>query len=118
MSLLGALDNKEINKFSSPSFFFLFQNKNKPPSQHPACILIILFWYYFLVRGKPNKPIQMSEQEVRGLCLKSREIFLQQPILLELEAPLKICGELNDDDDICCSTLIDVKVNFLLEMNY
>ncbi len=34
----------------------------------------------------------MSEQEVRGLCLKSREIFLQQPILLELEAPLKICG--------------------------
>ena len=34
----------------------------------------------------------MSESEVRGLCLKSREIFLSQPILLELEAPLKICG--------------------------
>ncbi len=34
----------------------------------------------------------MSEGEVRGLCLKSREIFLSQPILLELEAPLKICG--------------------------
>jgi len=26
----------------------------------------------------------MTEAEVRGLCLKSREIFLQQPILLEL----------------------------------
>lgn len=37
----------------------------------------------------------MSESEVRGLCLKSREIFLQQPILLELEAPLKICGKFN-----------------------
>jgi hypothetical protein len=36
----------------------------------------------------------MTEAEVRGLCLKSREIFLQQPILLELEAPLKICGKL------------------------
>ncbi len=35
----------------------------------------------------------MTEAEVRGLCLKSREIFLQQPILLELEAPLKICGK-------------------------
>lgn len=35
----------------------------------------------------------MSEQEVRGLCLKSREIFMQQPILLELEAPLIICGK-------------------------
>lgn len=37
----------------------------------------------------------MSELEVRGLCLKSREIFLQQPILLELEAPLKICGDIH-----------------------
>lgn len=26
--------------------------------------------------------------------MKSREIFLSQPILLELEAPLKICGKL------------------------
>ena len=34
----------------------------------------------------------MTEAEVRALCLKSREIFLSQPILLELEAPLKICG--------------------------
>lgn len=39
--------------------------------------------------------MQMTEQEVRGLCLKSREIFLQQPILLELEAPLKICGDIH-----------------------
>ena len=38
--------------------------------------------------------MQMTENEVRGLCLKSREIFLQQPILLELEAPLKICGDI------------------------
>lgn len=48
----------------------------------------------FLVRGcRPGKTVQMSEAEVRGLCLKSREIFLQQPILLDLEAPLKICGK-------------------------
>ena len=46
------------------------------------------------VRGsRPGKTVQMTEAEVRGLCLKSRELFLQQPILLELEAPLKICGE-------------------------
>ena len=37
--------------------------------------------------------MQLTENEIRGLCLKSREIFLSQPILLELEAPLKICGE-------------------------
>ena len=40
----------------------------------------------------------MTEAEVRGLCLKSRELFLQQPILLELEAPLKICGKYCDCD--------------------
>lgn len=49
---------------------------------------------FFTVRGcRPGKIVQMSESEVRSLCLKSREIFLQQPILLELEAPLKICGK-------------------------
>lgn len=48
------------------------------------------------VRGsKPGKNVQLQENEIRGLCLKSREIFLSQPILLELEAPLKICGELH-----------------------
>ena len=34
-----------------------------------------------------------SEQEVRGLCIKARDIFINQPILLELEAPIKICGK-------------------------
>uniref|UniRef100_A0A8C8DGA3 Serine/threonine-protein phosphatase n=1 Tax=Oryzias sinensis TaxID=183150 RepID=A0A8C8DGA3_9TELE len=38
------------------------------------------------VRGcRPGKIVQMTEAEVRGLCIKSREIFLSQPILLELE---------------------------------
>lgn len=56
-------------------------------------VLSALIIVLFLVRGcRPGKSVSMSEQEVRGLCLKSREIFLQQPILLELEAPLKICG--------------------------
>ena len=39
------------------------------------------------------KAVHLTENEVRNLCLRSREIFLSQPILLELEAPLKICGE-------------------------
>ncbi|KAF9670142.1 hypothetical protein SADUNF_Sadunf13G0037700 [Salix dunnii] len=43
------------------------------------------------VRGKPGKQVQLSESEIRQLCVVSREIFLQQPNLLELEAPIKIC---------------------------
>uniref|UniRef100_A0A8B9QL63 Serine/threonine-protein phosphatase n=1 Tax=Apteryx owenii TaxID=8824 RepID=A0A8B9QL63_APTOW len=49
-----------------------------------------------LVQGsRPGKNVQLTENEIRGLCLKSREIFLSQPILLELEAPLKICGDIH-----------------------
>ncbi|KAL0818072.1 hypothetical protein ABMA28_008608 [Loxostege sticticalis] len=48
------------------------------------------------VRGeKPGMNVQLTEIEIKGLCLKSREIFLSQPILLELEAPLKICGDIH-----------------------
>lgn len=44
------------------------------------------------VRGRPGKQVQLSESEIRQLCVVSKDIFLQQPNLLELEAPIKICG--------------------------
>jgi len=44
------------------------------------------------VRGRPGKQVQLTEQEIKQLCVVSREIFLKQPNLLELEAPIKICG--------------------------
>ena len=48
------------------------------------------------LRGsKPGKNVQLQDNEIRGLCLKSREIFLSQPILLELEPPLKIRGNIH-----------------------
>lgn len=63
------------------------------------------------VRGcRPGKTVQMTEAEVRGLCLKSREIFLSQPILLELEAPLKICGKLQKP--LCQYVLQMTKTDF------
>ena len=46
------------------------------------------------VRGsKPGKPVSLTEGEIRELCYRSREIFISQPILLELEAPIKVCGK-------------------------
>jgi hypothetical protein len=43
------------------------------------------------VRGsRPGKQVQLLEQEIRFLCTKAREIFISQPILLELEAPIKV----------------------------
>ena len=52
-------------------------------------------FFAIAVRGrKPGVSVNLTDAEVRGLCVKSREIFLSQPILLELEAPLKICGKI------------------------
>jgi hypothetical protein len=48
------------------------------------------------VRGsRPGKQVQLLEAEIRYLCTKAREIFISQPILLELEAPIKICGDIH-----------------------
>ncbi|RKO92049.1 serine/threonine-protein phosphatase PP1-gamma catalytic subunit [Blyttiomyces helicus] len=48
------------------------------------------------VRGsRPGKQVQLAEHEIRFLCLESREILLNQPVLLELTAPLKICGDIH-----------------------
>ena len=38
------------------------------------------------VRGqRPGKQVQLTEEEIRGLCILGREVFLSQPILLELQ---------------------------------
>ena len=39
--------------------------------------------------------MNLSEYEIKFLCTKAREIFIAQPILLELEAPIKICGDIH-----------------------
>lgn len=43
-------------------------------------------------QSRPGKQVQLTEQEIRRLCLTAKEIFMSQPNLLELEAPIKICG--------------------------
>lgn len=48
------------------------------------------------VRGaRPGKQVDLSEQEIKMLCLRSRDTLIGQPMLLELEAPIKICGDVH-----------------------
>jgi serine/threonine-protein phosphatase PP1 catalytic subunit len=48
------------------------------------------------LRGKrPGKEVALTEFELRNLCLRSRQVFMSQPMLLELEAPIKIAGDLH-----------------------
>uniref|UniRef100_A0A6N2MG61 protein-serine/threonine phosphatase n=1 Tax=Salix viminalis TaxID=40686 RepID=A0A6N2MG61_SALVM len=41
--------------------------------------------------GRTTKQVHLTEAEIKQLCLASKEVFLSQPNLLELEAPIKIC---------------------------
>merc|ERR1712054_745589 len=49
--------------------------------------------------GKPGSEVQLPESQLRALCASGRSTFLSQPALLELEAPLKICGDLHGQYD-------------------
>ncbi|KAL2941069.1 Serine/threonine-protein phosphatase PP1 isozyme 9, partial [Bienertia sinuspersici] len=48
-----------------------------------------------LLEGKGGKQVQLSEGEIRQLCVNSRNIFLSQPNLLQLSAPIRICGDIH-----------------------
>jgi hypothetical protein len=51
------------------------------------------FWILFQflsVRGaRPGKQVDLSEAEIKMLCLRSRDLLIGQPMLLELEAPIQ-----------------------------
>ncbi|XP_054788450.1 serine/threonine-protein phosphatase PP1 isozyme 9 [Prosopis cineraria] len=48
-----------------------------------------------LLEGKEGKQVQLSESEIRQLSVNARQIFLSQPILLELHAPIHIGGDIH-----------------------
>lgn len=48
------------------------------------------------VRSKPpGKFVNLKEKDIISLCVVSRQIFMDQPVLLELNAPLKVCGDIH-----------------------
>ena len=44
---------------------------------------------------KPGTPVDLSVQDATSLCNQAREVFMAQPMLLELGAPIKICGDVH-----------------------
>ena len=44
---------------------------------------------------KPGTPVDLSAADATQLCNQARDIFLSQPMLLELGAPIKICGDVH-----------------------
>jgi serine/threonine-protein phosphatase PP1 catalytic subunit len=46
-------------------------------------------------RTAKGKLVQFTEGQMKSLCSTARETFLSQSVLLELEAPIKICGDIH-----------------------
>ena len=40
-----------------------------------------------------GRNVKIREKDISLLCKLTREIFMEQPVFLELEAPIKICGK-------------------------
>ena len=43
--------------------------------------------------GRGGRQVQLSEAEIRQLCVEGKQVLLAQPNLLRIHAPAKICGE-------------------------
>ena len=45
--------------------------------------------------SSPGQLVSLKESEIMALCSLSRDVFLDQPVLIEIEAPVKICGDIH-----------------------
>lgn len=71
------------------------------------------------VRGsRPGKTVILGEHEIKNLCLKAREIFINQPVLLELEAPIKICGKFVHTGSLVLCVLLSLFLSISLCVIY
>jgi serine/threonine-protein phosphatase PP1 catalytic subunit len=52
-----------------------------------------------LVGARGGRSVHLCEAEIRSVCQMARAVFLQQPVLLELEAPLKVVGDIHGQFD-------------------
>lgn len=47
------------------------------------------------VKTKQNKLVNLSLNEIEWLCTNVQEIFMTQPVMLEIASPVKICGDIH-----------------------
>lgn len=69
------------------------QNNNAPPDE--SWIDGIIDNLLSARNKKPGTPVDISVQDATNLCNQAREVLLSQPMLLELGAPIKICGDIH-----------------------
>jgi hypothetical protein len=68
-----------------------------PPITEPSMEPVIAVTQRLLgLRGSPPGTLaSLAEHEIKMLCMRARPLLLEQPMLLELEAPIKVCGDVH-----------------------
>lgn len=73
-----------------------FQSNNSNNNNGDSFDVDAMIQKLLSVRGsKPGKEVPLNEKDIVVLCNKTKEIFASQPVLLELEAPIKIVGDIH-----------------------
>jgi serine/threonine-protein phosphatase PP1 catalytic subunit len=62
----------------------------------PECNIDHILEQLLSVRGlRPGRAVNLTEQEIGFLCKTAKDIVIAQPMLLEMSAPIKICGDVH-----------------------
>lgn len=90
-------DKSNTNNAINRPNFLQHHAVSTPPAPQPSMTPIDSITSRLLgLRGSPPGTLcSLAENEIKLLCQRVRPILLQQPMLLELEAPLKICGDVH-----------------------
>mmetsp|Transcript_24219 Transcript_24219/g.55115 ORF Transcript_24219/g.55115 Transcript_24219/m.55115 type:complete len:99 (+) Transcript_24219:199-495(+) len=70
------------------------QNSGQPASDEPW-IDGIIDTLLSARSKKPGTPVELGVADATSLCNQTRDVLLSQPMLLELGAPIKICGDIH-----------------------
>jgi len=46
------------------------------------------------LRFTQNKLVNLTESEIKWLCVKAKDVMINQPVFLELTSPIIVCGKL------------------------
>ena len=86
------LDEAENSQSLNKIHLSVLISKLKLTSFPKWCTQAMLLLHFEVKGSISEKQVDHTENELKGLCVKAFEIFISQPILLELVSKLKIFG--------------------------
>ena len=73
----------------------LTKNSNKNTNTFELDIDSIIKRLIEVRNEKPGKFVNLKIEEIQGLIVSARDIFMDQPMLLELTAGITLCGDIH-----------------------